>query len=91
MQTFLMKMVFKICLFIHRHLVHFLKKNKESKYVIAWKSKELFKTKLFPLHGVFLPKAKCERPTMALMVQKKSNGKQTAERKFSINFSKAKK
>ena len=28
---------------------------------------------------------------MVLMVQKKSNGKQTAEKKFSINFSKAKK
>ena len=69
----------------------FFKKNKESKYVIAWKSKELFKTKLFPLHGVFLPKAKCERPTMVFMVQKKSNGKQTAEKKFTINFSKAKK
>ena len=31
-----------------------LKKDKGNKYVIGWKSKVLFKSKHFPLHGAFL-------------------------------------
>ena len=34
------------------------KKDKVIEYVIAWKSKGLFKTELYPLHNVFLPNVK---------------------------------
>ena len=32
-----------------------LKKEKSTDYVIGWKSKSLFESKLLPLHGAFLP------------------------------------
>ena len=38
-----------------------LKKDKNTEYVIGWESKRLFKSKLLPLHGAFLPNIKCFR------------------------------
>ena len=35
-----------------------LKNDKGTDYVIGWKSKDLFKSKLLPLHGAFLPSVK---------------------------------
>ena len=35
------------------------KEDKGSEYVIAWKSKGLFKTEFYLLHNAFLPKVKC--------------------------------
>ena len=35
-----------------------LKKDNDTDYVIRWKWKDLFKLKMFPLHGAFLPNIK---------------------------------
>ena len=35
-----------------------LKKDKGTDYIISWKSEGLFESKLFPLHGTFLPNTK---------------------------------
>ena len=48
-------MVFKICLFINQR---FLKKDMGTEYVISWKSREVYNSKLTTLHGAFLPNIK---------------------------------
>ena len=35
-----------------------LRKDKDTDYVIGWKSKGLFESKFFPWHGAFLPNIK---------------------------------
>ena len=45
-------MVFKIYWFITQHLI------KDSEYIIGWRSKWLFDSKLLPLYGVFLTNIK---------------------------------
>ena len=43
-----------------------LKVNKRTEYVVGWKSKDLYKSNLFPLHGAFLPNIKCFAPKLAI-------------------------
>ena len=43
-----------------------LKVSKRSEYVVGWKSKDLYKSKLLPLLGVFLPNIKYFAPKLAI-------------------------
>ena len=52
-------MDFKICLFINQHFnVLELKNGKCTEYIINWKSKGLYNSKLITLHVAFLPNVK---------------------------------
>ena len=43
-----------------------LKVNKNTEYIIDWKSKDLHKSKRLPLHGSFLPNRKYFMPKIAI-------------------------
>ena len=53
-KLFSVKTVFKICLSVNQHLIFYsLTKYKGTEYIIAWKSKGLFKPRFHLLYNAF--------------------------------------